>query len=302
MQLGLHVCDFNFDSAPDQTGSTLARISKAAEDVGFESLTVMDHLFQIAMIGPHEDPMLEAYTTLSFIAGTTSRLRLGAMVTAAVYRPPGLLVKAVTTLDVLSGGRAFLGIGAAWNEQESIGLGLPFPPTAERFERLEETLQIAKQMWSDDDGPYEGKHYHLGATVNSPQAVQRPHPPILIGGSGEKKTIPLAARHFDHLNVIASFDQLAGKLDVVRQRCEEIDRDPATLETSMLLTVRLDDNVKPAEETGGRMLAGSADFIAEQVQAKVLDAGIDGVIINMPSYTPGVITAVAEVLRPVVGV
>ena len=148
MQLALHVCDFDYGGGPQELGSTLTRIARAAEDAGFESLTVMDHLFQIGMAGPHSDPMLEAYTTLGFLAGATSSIRLGAMVTAAVYRPPGLLIKCVTALDVLSGGRAFLGIGAAWNEQEAVGLGLPFPSTAERFEQLEEVLQIARQMWS----------------------------------------------------------------------------------------------------------------------------------------------------------
>lgn len=219
MQLGLHICDFDYAGGPSQTGPTLARIARAADDAGFESITVMDHLFQIGMLGPHTDPMLEAYTTLGYLAGVTSRVNLGAMVTSAVYRPPGLLVKAVTALDVLSGGRAFLGLGAAWNEQESVGLGLPFPPTAERFERLEEVLQIARQMWSDEDGPFEGKHYSLAATLNSPPAVRRPHPPILIGGGGEKKTLRLVAKYADACNIFAG-PEAAHKLAVLREHCE----------------------------------------------------------------------------------
>jgi F420-dependent oxidoreductase-like protein len=219
MQLGLHVCDFNYEGGPAQLGPTLATIARTAETVGIDTITVMDHLFQIGVMGPHADPMLEAYTTLGYLAGVTDRVRLGAMVTASVYRPPGLLIKAVTTLDVLSGGRAFLGIGAAWNEQESLALGLPFPATAERFERLEEVLQIAQQMWSDNDGPYRGTHYQLRATLNSPQAVSSPHPPILIGGSGEKKTLRLVAKYADACNIFATPD--AGrKLDVLREHCE----------------------------------------------------------------------------------
>ncbi|HTZ43136.1 MAG TPA: LLM class F420-dependent oxidoreductase [Jatrophihabitans sp.] len=228
MKLALHVTSFDYPDGPAATGHTLARIARSAEEAGLDALTVMDHLFQIEMIGPHTDPMLEAYTTLGFMAGVTSRLKLGAMVTAAVYRSPGLLVKAVTTLDVLSGGRAFLGIGAAWNEQESIGLGLSFPPVAERFRRLEETLQIARQLWSDEDGPYAGTEYQLGATVNSPQSVQRPHPPILIGGGGERKTLRLVARYADACNIFAGPD--AGrKLQVLAEHCEREGRDYASI-------------------------------------------------------------------------
>ncbi|MEO6702287.1 MAG: LLM class F420-dependent oxidoreductase [Jatrophihabitantaceae bacterium] len=234
MQLGLHVCSFNYEGAPDSTGQTLARIAQTAEAAGISSLTVMDHLFQIGMIGPHEDPMLEAYTTLGYLAGVTSDIRLGTMVTAAVYRPPGLLIKAVSTLDVLSGGRAFLGIGAAWNEQESVALGLPFPPVAERFERLEEVLQIAKQLWSTEDGPFEGEHYHLGATVNSPQALQKPHPPILIGGGGERKTLRLVAKYADACNLFAGGEE-QHKLDVLREHCQREGRDYDSITKTTML-------------------------------------------------------------------
>jgi F420-dependent oxidoreductase-like protein len=224
MQLALHICEFDYPGGSAAIGPTLTRIARFADDAGFESVTVMDHLFQIGMVGPHEDPMLEAYTTLGFLAGVTTKVRLGAMVTAAVYRPPGLLIKAVTALDVLSGGRAFLGIGAAWNEQESVALGLPFPSTSERFERLEEVLQIARQMWSADDGPFEGHYYKLGATVNSPAAVRQPHPPILIGGTGEKKTLRLVAKYADACNIFGT-PEAAHKLDVLRAHCEREGRD-----------------------------------------------------------------------------
>jgi alkanesulfonate monooxygenase len=184
----------------------------------------MDHVWQIGVIGPPELDMLEAYTALGFVAARTTRIELLAWVTAVVYREPGLLAKAVTTLDVLSGGRAWLGIGAAWNEAESRGLGLPFPPTAERFERLEEALQICLQMWSDDDSPYSGKHYRLERTLNSPQALSRPHPPILIGGAGERKTLRLVAQYAQACNLFAS-PELPHKLDVLRRHCDALGRD-----------------------------------------------------------------------------
>jgi len=234
MKLALHVTDFDYPGGPAAIGGTLARIAESAEQAGLDTLTVMDHLFQISMVGPHDDPMLEAYTTLGFVAAVTSRLRLGAMVTAAVYRPPGLLIKAVSTLDVLSGGRAFLGIGAAWNEQEAVGLDLPFPPTAERFERLEEVLRIAKQMWSSDDGPFEGHHYRLGSTLNSPPAVQQPHPPILIGGTGERKTLRLVAQYADACNIFAG-PEAGHKLDVLREHCDRLGRDYAEIEKTTML-------------------------------------------------------------------
>jgi alkanesulfonate monooxygenase SsuD/methylene tetrahydromethanopterin reductase-like flavin-dependent oxidoreductase (luciferase family) len=203
---------------------------------------------------------------------------------------------------VVSAGRAILGIGTGWFELEHDELGYEFGTFTDRFNRLGEALQIILPMLKGERPTFSGKWYRAENALANPR--YRDHIPLMIGGSGEKKTIPLAARHFDHLNVIAGFDQLPGKVKVVRECCEEIGRDPATLETSILLTVLLDENVKPEQipaEMSQRMLAGNADFIAEQVQAKVLDAGIDGVIINMPFYTPGVVTAAAEALRPLVG-
>jgi alkanesulfonate monooxygenase len=224
MNLGLHVANFTWPGGPTTLASDLARAAKMAEDVGFTKLSVMDHVWQIRGVGPAENEMLEAYTTLGYLAAKTERIELLTWVTAAIYREPGLLAKAVTTLDVLSQGRAWLGIGAAWNEEESIGLGLPFPSTAERFERLEETLQICLQMWNDSDAPYAGKHYNLGRTLNSPQSVQRPHPPILIGGAGEKKTLRMVAQYAQACNLFPG-PELEHKLDVLRRHCEDLGRD-----------------------------------------------------------------------------
>jgi F420-dependent oxidoreductase-like protein len=221
VQIGLAVSDFTWPGGPGQIGTTFGRIARDAEQAGVASLWVMDHFFQIPIFGPPEHEMLEAYTTLAFAAGRTRRIELGALVTGVTPRHPGVLVKTVTTLDVLSGGRAWLGIGAAWNEQESRGLGIPFPPLAERFERLEETLQIVRQMWASDSRPFEGRHYRLERPLNSPNALRRPNPPIMIGGSGERKTLRLVARYGDACNLfeVLGIDTLRHKLDVLRSHC-----------------------------------------------------------------------------------
>jgi alkanesulfonate monooxygenase len=234
MELGLHLPDFTYPGGPPTLARDLARIARTAEDAGFAMLSVMDHVWQIAVVGPPEQDMLEAYTTLGYLAARTERVQLLAWVTAAVYREPGLLVKSVTTLDVLSEGRAWLGIGAAWNGDEAAGLGLPFPPTAERFERLEETLQIYRQMCSDDESPYTGKHYRLARTLNSPQPLRRPHPPVLIGGAGERKTLRLVAQYADACNLFPTPD-LERKLDVLRAHCADIGRDFGEIRKTVML-------------------------------------------------------------------
>jgi alkanesulfonate monooxygenase len=233
MELGVHISQFTFPAGPQQLAGDLTTIATEAERLGFAKLSVMDHVWQIGHLGPPEAEMLEAYTTLGYLAARTSRIKLLAWVTGVVYRSPGLLAKQVTTLDVLSGGRAYLGIGAAWNEEESLGLGLFFPPTAERFERLEEALQICLQMWSDNDGAFDGKHYQLARTLNSPQAITRPHPPILIGGGGEKKTLRLVAQYADACNLFYGPD-LPHKLDVLRAHCEDVGRDYDTIEKTVM--------------------------------------------------------------------
>ncbi len=224
MKIGLQIPDFTTPGGPARLGADLATVARTADDAGFEFVAVMDHFFQIGAIGPPEREMLEAYTTLGYLAGCTSRAKLLTVVTGAVYRQPGMLAKIVTTLDVLSGGRAWLGIGAAWNEEESRGLGIPFPPVAERFERLEETLQICLQMWRGDESPYHGRHYQLERPLNSPQALSSPHPPILIGGLGERKTLLLVARYAQACNLFPT-PELARKLDVLRAHCDAEGRD-----------------------------------------------------------------------------
>ncbi|HTW06283.1 MAG TPA: LLM class F420-dependent oxidoreductase [Acidimicrobiales bacterium] len=219
MKLGLHLADLTWPGGAPALGSRLGEVAHAAEEAGFDRLSVMDHVWQIGHLGPPEHEMLEAYTTLGYLAAHTRRVSLMTLVTGVVYRSPGLLAKMVTTLDVLSGGRAWLGIGAAWNEEESRGLGLFFPPTKERFERLEEALQICLQMWSGEQKPYQGRHYELERTLNSPQALSRPHPPVLIGGSGERKTLRLVARYAQACNLFNSPD-LAHKLNVLREHCQ----------------------------------------------------------------------------------
>lgn len=218
MRLGLHLPDFTWPHGPSSMRDELGSVAAAADRAGIDRISVMDHVWQIGHIGPPEHEMLESYTTLGYLAARTERASLMTLVTGVTYRSPGLLAKMVTTLDVLSSGRAWLGIGAAWNEEESKGLGLFFPPLAERYERLEETLQICLQMWSDDDGPYDGRHHRLERTLNSPQSLSRPHPPILIGGSGEKKTLRLVARYAQACN-LWNDDRLEHRLEVLREHC-----------------------------------------------------------------------------------
>jgi F420-dependent oxidoreductase-like protein len=236
MKIGLHISDFTWPGGPPQLASNLGSIVTAAEDAGLARVSVMDHVWQIGVIGPPEHEMLEAYTTLGYLAAKTSRVELVSWVTAVVYREPGLLAKMVSTLDVLSGGRAWLGIGAAWNEAESRGIGLPFPPTAERFERLEEALQICLQMWSDDEGPYEGKHYRLERTLNVPQPLTKPHPPILIGGGGEKKTLRLVAKYAQACNLFGG-PELEHKLEVLRRHCDDVGRDYDEIEKTVMFSL-----------------------------------------------------------------
>jgi F420-dependent oxidoreductase-like protein len=232
VKLGLHISDFTWPEGPAQLAPVLADIASAADETGFDRISVMDHLWQISVIGPPEHEMLEAYTTLGFLAAHTRRAKLLTLVTGVVYREPGLLAKAVTTLDVLSGGRAMLGIGAAWNDEESRGLGLLFPPTAERFERLEEALRICRQMFTGDETPFEGRHYRLTRPLNAPAPLSRPRPPILIGGGGEKKTLRLVAQYADACNLFAGVD-VGHKFDVLRQHCADVGRDYDEIEKTV---------------------------------------------------------------------
>lgn len=247
MRLGLHLPDFTYPDGPRYLGRDLALIAKTAEEVGFDRLSVMDHVWQIFMVGPPDHEMLEAYTTLGYLAGQTNSITLLTLVTGCVYRPPGLLAKAVTSLDVLSGGRAMLGIGAAWNEEEAVGLGLPFPPTAERFERLEETLQICRQMFAGEDKEYAGKHYRLERTLNSPLPLTTPRPRILIGGSGEKKTLRLVATYADACNLFIGPD-VEHKLEVLRRHCDDVGRDYDEIEKTALFNFDVGPNGENAQQ------------------------------------------------------
>ena len=232
MKLGLHISNFTWPEGAPRLGTVLADVASSADEAGFERISVMDHLWQIGVIGPPEHEMLEAYTALGFIAAHTRTAKLLTLVTGVVYREPGLLAKAVTTLDVLSGGRAILGIGAAWNEDESRGLGLLFPPTGERFERLEEALRICRQMFDGDETPFEGRHYRLGRLLNSPPALSR-HLPILIGGGGEKKTLLLVAKYADACNLFGTPD-VQHKLDVLKRHCDTVGRDYSEIQKTVL--------------------------------------------------------------------
>lgn len=271
MKLGLQIPSFTWPGDAERIGSTLAHVGQAAEEAGFSSLWVMDHFFQIEMIGKPEEPMLEAYSALNYLAAVTKQIRLGTLVTGVIYRYPGILAKTVTTLDVLSGGRAYFGIGAAWFEREAIALGVPFPPLKERFERLEETIQIALQMWSENVGPYNGKHYRLVETLNSPQPISQPHPPIMIGGAGEKKTLPLVAKYADACNLYAfeNLDIVRAKLDVLRRHCENIGRPFEAIERTAIGSIDL---------RKGKMSARDAIDYCRRVN----QAGIQHLIVSIP--------------------
>jgi F420-dependent oxidoreductase-like protein len=255
MQLDLHVSRFDWAGGPTGIGPDVADLAERAEAIGVRTLSFMDHFFQMDWSSPAEDPMLEGYTALGFVAGRTERLRLRLLVTGVTYRHPGLLAKTVTTLDVLSSGRAELGIGAAWYEREHRGLGVPFPPTSERFERLEEAIQICLQMWSDDNGAYEGQHYQLAETLCSPMPVSSPRPRILIGGSGERKTLRLVAQYADACNIFGGPEEVAHKIDVLRRHCDAVGRDPNEIEVTAMQSevpagASVDDIVRGAEAFG----------------------------------------------------
>lgn len=257
MKIGLQLPDFTWPNGSAQLGSTLATIARTADSAGFDSIGVMDHFFQIQMVGPAENEMLEGYTTLGFLAANTERARLMTVVTGVHYRHPGLLAKIVTTLDVLSGGRAWLGIGAGWNEEESRGLGVPFPPLGQRFEQLTETLEICLQMWRGDESPYQGAHFQLERPLNSPQSLSRPHPGILIGGSGEQKTLRLVARFADACNLFPTPD-VPHKLEVLRAHCEAVGRDYNQIEKTAIFQFEVGERGEKVDDLVGQLhwLAG----------------------------------------------
>ncbi len=263
MKLGLHISNFTWPEGAPRLGAVLADVASTADEVGFERISVMDHLWQIPVLGPPEHEMLEAYTALGYLAAHTKRAKLLTLVTGVVYRDPGMLAKIVTTLDVLSGGRAMLGIGAAWNEAEARGLGLLFPPTAERFERLEEALQICRRMFDGDETPFNGKHYQLARPLNSPPVLSRPRPPILIGGGGERKTLRLVAQYADACNLFPG-PNVRHKLDVLRQHCEAVGRDYDEIEKTVVFNFDLGEKGERVGEIvdGLRRFAGLGFTVA----------------------------------------
>jgi F420-dependent oxidoreductase-like protein len=265
MNLDLHVSRFDWADGPAAIGPGVARLARTAEEAGVRTLSFMDHYFQMDRMAPAEDPMLEGYTALGFVAGVTQRLRLRLLVTGVTYRHPGLLAKIVTTLDVLSGGRAELGLGAAWYEREHRGLGVPFPPLRERFERFEEALQICLQMWSDDNGRFDGKHYQLAETLCSPAPVSSPRPRIMIGGGGERKTLRLVAQYADACNVFGPPEQVAHKVEVLRRHCDTVGRDIREIEVTAML-------IAPADSTVDEVLRSAEAYAAVGVATVMASA------------------------------
>jgi F420-dependent oxidoreductase-like protein len=305
IRLGLQIPNFSYGTGVAELYPTVIAQAQEAEAVGFDSVFVMDHFYQLAVLGSLNEPMLEAYTALGGLATATDRVQLGTLVTGNTYRNPTLLSKAITTLDVMSQGRAILGIGTGWFELEHDQLGFEFGTYTDRFNKLYEALEIILPMIKGERPTFSGKYYRTDQAMAEPRL--RDHIPLMIGGNGEKKTFPLAARHFDHLNITVGFDELAGKVAVKNRLCEEIGRDPATLETSMLVTALVDKNVTPdfvLDHMKQRMVTGSGEQVAEQIKTNVFDAGIDSVIINMPTsvqgYRPGAITAAGEALKAVI--
>jgi len=269
VKFGLQISSFTWPGGAAAIGPTLARVVRAADDAGFDSIWVMDHFFQIRGLGPPEAPMLDGPTALAYMAAHSDRARLGLMVGGIHYRPPGIWIKATTTLDVLSGGRAWFGIGAGWNEEESRGLGWPFPPLRERFEMLEETLQMAHAMWSGGSGTlgrHDGRHFTATRLLNSPQSLSRPRIPIMIGGGGERKTLRLVALYADACNVFGDPDTVRHKYAVLRAHCEAVGRPHAEIERSVLKAV------DPERDT--------ADAIVDRWGA-LAEAGVQHVIFSV---------------------
>ncbi|QVI25719.1 LLM class F420-dependent oxidoreductase [Mycolicibacterium neoaurum] len=304
IRLGLQIPNFSYGTGVSELFPAVIAQAREAEEAGFDSVFVMDHFYQLPGLGAPEEPMLEAYTTLGALATATERVQLGTLVTGNTYRNPTVLAKEITTLDVISQGRAILGIGTGWFELEHDSLGFEFGTFTDRFKKLDEALSVIIPMLKGERVTVDGTYYRTNEAFANPRF--RDHIPLMIGGSGEKKTIPLAARHFDHLNIIAGFDELTRKLEVVRAKCEEIDRDPGTLETSMLVVALIGEQFTAEmipDDFKQQAVFGSPEQIAEQLKEKVYDVGVDGVILSpatMGGYVPGGITGVAEALKPLI--
>ncbi|MDY7087938.1 MAG: LLM class F420-dependent oxidoreductase [Actinomycetota bacterium] len=309
IRLGYQIPNFTYPGVPvENTFDTVAAQAREAEASGFDTVLVMDHFYQLPGIGTPDQAMLEAYTTLGALSGVTSTVQLSTLVTGNTYRNPAMLAKTVTTLDVVSKGRAVLGIGAGWFEREHHDLGYEFGTFTERFERLDEALTIIAPMLRGEPATFEGKWYAARGAMNNPRV--RPAIPIMLGGSGEQKTFRLAARFADHMNIICDLADLPRKVSVLRQRCEEIGRDPATLAASFLIMGMVGETEQEAKELGetipedrrNRAFLGTPDQVAEQIQEKILNAGVDGICINLirNGHRPGVVSAVGKALKPLV--
>jgi F420-dependent oxidoreductase-like protein len=305
IRLGLQIPNFSYGTGVNELFPTVIAQAREAEAAGYDSVFVMDHFYQLPGLGTPDEPMLEAYTALGALATATERVQLGTLVTGNSYRNPTLLAKAITTLDVVSQGRAILGIGTGWFELEHDSLGFDFGTFTDRFNKLDESLQIILPMLAGERPTFSGKYYRTIEAMAEPRF--RDHIPLMIGGSGEKKTIPLAAKHFDHLNIIAGFDELPRKIQVVKDACEKIGRDPGTLETSALVIAIIGENVTAdviPDDFKQQAVFGNAESVADQIKTKVFDAGVDGVIISpvtsLNGYQPGGATEVAEKLKPLI--
>ncbi len=324
IRLGYQMPNFSYSGPVAELFPTVIAQAREAEGAGFDAAFVMDHFYQLPGLGSPDQPMLEAYSALSGLATATSRIQLSALVTGNTYRNPALLAKTVTTLDVVSGGRAVLGIGAGWFELEHRQLGFEFGTFTERFERLDEALQIIAPMLHGERSTFDGKWYHTESAHNEPR--MRDDLPILLGGSGEKKTFALAARFAQHLNIICDPAELPRKLDALAQRCAEAGRDRSTLETSFLAFVMIDENGDKAREqqrtflrglgvdldalsdeeratATARQFVGDPDEVAADLQARVLEPGVDGLIVNIVAngHEPGVVDLAGRTLRKLVG-
>jgi len=275
MKIGLQIPKFTWPGGPAALAPKLTEIAQMAEDVGFHSLWVMDHFFQLPGLGEADEPMLEGYSALTYLAAKTNRVKLGTLVTGVIYRQPSFLIKQVTNLDVLSDGRAYFGVGAAWYEREAHGLGFPFPPIKVRFEWLEETLQLAHQMWSGDVQPFNGKHFQLAEAICQPQPVSQPHPPIMLGGMGETKTLRFVAQYADACNLFARAgnDVLKHKLEVLQGHCEAVGRPYTAIEKTALTSAFLGVDAAEFNRTPDEIIATCRSLA---------DLGFSHVIFNMP--------------------
>jgi F420-dependent oxidoreductase-like protein len=326
IKVGLQIPNFTYpDTEPAQLFEKVAAVAVAAEEAGADTVMVMDHFYQLAMMGPPEHEMMEAYTLLGALAARTKTVKLGTLVTGVTYRNPAILAKIVTTLDVISSGRAFLGIGAAWFDLEHEGLGVPFPPVKERFERLEEALQICRAMFRGERPTFQGQHYTTKDAINSPAPVTPGGPPIMIGGQGEKKTLRLMAQYAEMANFVSGFDELPRKLEVLARHCADVGRDPATINKTSLSSVVVGATTAEAEELrngflaarglqwdtlddatramlGARLIVGDVDTVGERVQA-LLGLGLDGVTFNMPAngHDPEAVTRTVQAVKAAVG-